>query len=150
MNRNWFSAPASNSAGGLDIVRISVALILIVHGTHGLLNPKATTGFGEYLGSIGFPFGVGLAWSIMVIQIACSIALIFRRLVVPACIGHITILGMGVALIHAPSGWFVVGPGKNGMEYSITLIACLFGVLWAYWPRQQSISVGTAYPEKAI
>jgi putative oxidoreductase len=139
MNRNWFNAPPGNSAGGLDIVRISVALILMVHGVHGLLNPKAITGFGEYLGSIGFPLGVALAYSIMVFQIAFSAALIFRRLVVPACIGHIIILSIGIYLIHAPQGWFVVGPGTGGMEYSVILIACLFAVLWAYWPRQQSI-----------
>jgi putative oxidoreductase len=138
MNTNWFNAPPYNSTQGLDIVRITVALILAVHGVHGLLNPTATTGFGEYLGSIGFPFGVAVAFSIMILQIVCSIALIFRRFVVPACIGQIIILITGIALIHASSGWFVVGPGKNGVEYSITLIACLFAVLWAHWPRQKS------------
>lgn len=140
MNRNWFNAPPRNSIQALGIVRITVALILTVHGTHGLLNPKATTGFGEYLGSIGFPFGVALAFSIMISQIACSVALIFRRFVVPACICHIIILIAGIALVH--SGWFVVGPGQNGVEYSITLIACLFAVLWAYWPRQKSVLGG--------
>jgi putative oxidoreductase len=139
MVKKWLNAPASNSMGGLDIVRITVALILSVHGLHGLLSPAATNGFGEYLGSIGFPFGVALAWSVMIIQVACSAALLLRRLVVPACMGHIVILGFGIGLIHASQGWFVVGPGKNGMEYSITLIACLFAVLWAYWPREFKI-----------
>jgi len=136
-NRNWVNASPSSPTRGLDIVRVTIALILTVHGVHGLLNPKSTTGFGEYLGSIGFPFGVVLAFFIMIVQIACSVALIFRRVVVIACIGHIVILGTGIGLIHAAAGWFVVGPGSGGIEYSITLIACLFAILWAYWPRQQ-------------
>ena len=135
-NRNWVNASPSSPTRGLDIVRVTIALILTVHGVHGLLNPKSTTGFGEYLGSIGFPFGVALAWLVMIIQIACSAALIFRRLIVPACIGHIVILCVGIGLFHAAAGWFVVGPGQGGVEYSLTLIACLFAVLLAYWPRK--------------
>jgi len=31
----------------------------------------------------------------------------------------------GIALAHFPDGWFVVGGGRNGMEYSVLLILCL-------------------------
>ena len=31
----------------------------------------------------------------------------------------------GVVLVHAREGWFVVGAGRNGVEYSVLLIACL-------------------------
>jgi len=47
------------------------------------------------------------------------------------------ILGAGIWISHARHGWFVVGPGENGMEYSVTLIACLSAVLWTYWPRER-------------
>jgi len=136
MNKNWFNPSLNNAARGLGVVRIAVALMLAVHGIHGACNPAAVNGFGGYLGSIGFPLGVALAWSIMIMQIVCSAALIFRRLVVPACIVHIVILVVGIGLIHAHAGWFVVGPGANGMEYSVILIACLSAVLWAYWPKK--------------
>jgi len=63
--------------------------------------------------------------------------LIFRRLVVPACIIHMVILCTGIILIHAPEGWFVVGPGRGGVEYSVILVVCLFAVLWAHWPQAQ-------------
>jgi putative oxidoreductase len=43
---------------------------------------------------------------------------------------------MGIWLVHAPLGWFVVGASTGGMEFSVTLVACLSGVLWAYWPRK--------------
>ena len=35
------------------------------------------------------------------------------------------IYAMGILLVHAPEGWFVVGAGRNGMEYSVLLIASL-------------------------
>jgi putative oxidoreductase len=30
---------------------------------------------------------------------------------------------MGIILVHAKEGWFVVGAGRNGVEYSVLLIA---------------------------
>jgi putative oxidoreductase len=91
------------------------------------------------LSSVGFPFGVALAWFVTLLSMVCSVAMIIRRLVAPACIGHILILVVGIVLDHAHDGWFVVGGGRNGMEYSVTLISCLFAVLWAYWPRRQDV-----------
>jgi putative oxidoreductase len=140
MIKTLFYAFPGDATRSLDIVRIAVALILMAHGVHALFDPEGVTGFGKFLSSIGFPFGVGIVWSIIVTQITCSGALLLRRLVVPACIGHMVILGAGVWLEHAPHGWFVVGPGENGMEYSVLLIACLFAVLWAYWPGRMSVA----------
>lgn len=34
----------------------------------------------------------------------------------------------GIYLVHLKHGWFVVGHGFNGMEYSVTLIAALFAI----------------------
>lgn len=127
---------------GLDVVRVASALILIIHPIGGLRNPAGLNDLGAYFGSIGFPFGVALVWSAMFLQIACCIALVARRLVVPACLGHILVLGTGIWLFHAPN-WFavgpdnVVGPGQEGMEYSVLLITCFLSVLLAYWPRRQ-------------
>jgi putative oxidoreductase len=135
MKRKWFNTPPSQSGRSVDLVRISIAVLSAVHGTHGLLNPSDTNGFGEYLGSIGFPFGVALAWSIMFIQVAGSIALLFRRFVLLACFVNIQILGFGIGLIHAVHGWFVVGPGRDGVEYNVLLIACFVAVGWGNWPR---------------
>ena len=137
--RNWFDASPGNTVRGVDIIRIAVALILSVHAIHGLLFPAKLSGFGQYLGSVGFPFGVALAWTIMFVQLGSSIALVVNRFVVPACIAHIIVLLTGIILIHAEDGWFVVGPGQDGMEYSVTLIACLSAVLWAYWPKKQAV-----------
>ena len=45
---------------------------------------------------------------------------------------HIGIIGLGMFLVHYPAGWFVVGAGRNGMEYSVLLLAGLIAVAWAW------------------
>lgn len=136
METNLFKSIPVRPVEGLNIVRIAIALVLIVHAVHGLINPADIQSLGEALSSDGFPLGVVLAWSIVLFQFISCIALIFRRLVVPACICNMAILVAGVFYVHLPNGWFVVGAGRNGIEYSVTLIACLVGILWAYWPRK--------------
>ena len=34
-------------------------------------------------------------------------------------------IATGIALVHAPAGWFVVGLGRNGVEYSVLILFCL-------------------------
>lgn len=60
--------------------------------------------------------------------------IIARRFVTLACLGHIVIVGLGAVLVHYPAGWFVVGAGRNGMEYSVLLLNCLAAVAWAHAP----------------
>ena len=43
----------------------------------------------------------------------------------PFALLFIAIYTMGIVLIHAVEGWFVVGAGRNGMEYSLLLIGSL-------------------------
>lgn len=108
----------------------------------GFKDPKDMDNLGLYFSSIGYPFGVFLVWATMYWQIACSLAIALRRFVVPACFGHIYVLCTGIWLFHAPN-WFVVGPdniigpGHEGMEYSVLLIACFLSLALAYWPRQE-------------
>jgi putative oxidoreductase len=135
MNKDWFNGPAHDAARSLDIVRIWVAFILITHPIYALLHPANIRGVGHILESHHLPFGSGLAWAVVLLQIGCSLALAARRLVVPACIGHISILAMGIFLIHAPK-WRTVGLAdgehQQGSEFSVLLIACLLAVLWTY------------------
>lgn len=129
--------PAPRPVQGLAIVRTAIALILIVHPIHGLIDPAGMHAFGEGLSADGFPFGLALPWLIVLFQFTGCVGLIFNRYVVLSCIFNLIVLIVGVFYIHMSSGWFVVGAGRNGVEYSITLIACLSGIMWAYWPRKQ-------------
>jgi putative oxidoreductase len=136
VNRAWFHTVPHNTGRSLDLVRRMVALILILHPIRVWTHPGDLSGFGHFLEACGFPFGVGLAFVVTLLQVACSMALLLRKFVVPACIGHISVLAMGIFLVHAPR-WRTVGlpdgDHRPGAEFSVLLIACLCGVLWASW-----------------
>src|SRR5687767_714117 len=92
------------------VVRVVTAALLWVHGLHRLIvgNPDA---FGDWLGSQGLPFGRLLAWGITIFECSAPPLMAagwFARWIAPV---HVAILGAGIAMVHAPSGWFVVGAG---------------------------------------
>lgn len=140
MFKKLWESPSVRSEQGLRIIRIVIALIMIIHPLHRTYNGNVT-GFGEYLDSIGYPFGVAVAWLITITQIIGSLALIFGKFIVPFSILNIGIFLVGIVLVHYPDGWFVVGGGTNGMEFSFALIACLLGIVWAYWPQNSATSI---------
>lgn len=136
MSTRFLSASQIRPAQGIDIVRIGVALVILMHPLHGFLHPEDIGAFGGFLSGLGYPFGVPLAWTVLVVQTACSLLMLVNRLVVPACVGHIVVVLFGLVHVHYRNGWFVVGGGTGGMEWPAILLACLFGVLWAHWPRR--------------
>jgi len=89
--------------------------------------------FGNlFLNQIGFaPFGVLLAWMVVIIQIISAVLLLFNRFIRLVCIFNIAILIMGIILVHYQEGWFVVGAGRNGMEYSFLIISVLLFLLFS-------------------
>jgi putative oxidoreductase len=131
-------APSDERSGiALDAVRIGVAGLIFAHGVaryaYGGVEP-----FGGWLDSIGFPFGLQQAWAVTIYELIAPLLIIARRFVTILCLGHIFILSVGLVLVHAPAGWFVVGLGRNGVEYSVLLILCLIAVAWAHWPARFS------------
>jgi putative oxidoreductase len=49
---------------------------------------------------------------------------------------YIAIYATGPVMVHMPARWFVVGLGRNGMEYSVLLIACLAMLAYVHAPRR--------------
>jgi putative oxidoreductase len=80
--------------------------------------------FGVALNTWGFPAGVALAWTITIVEIAGGALLAFGWFVRPLCAYFVFQLAMGIFLIHGRVGWFTVGAGRNGMEFSVLLILC--------------------------
>ncbi len=144
LSKIFFNREPADLVHALDIVRITVALIILMHPLHGLYYFEDIVLFGGYLRSLGYPFGVALAWVVLLLQVACSLALLLKRLIVPACIGHSVVIIFGLWHFHRPHGWFVTGPGESGMEWGFILLGSLFGVLWAYWPRALATSMLTS------
>jgi putative oxidoreductase len=121
------------------ILRIAIAIILLVHGIAGMFN-NGVNDFGNlYLNQIGFaPFGLYIAWAIKLSHVLCAIFLILDRYVKWAAIITIPILVAGIILIHFKEGWFVVGGGRNGMEYNFLLICVLLAIAFPNGFKKQS------------
>lgn len=114
----------------LTLIRVAVAGIIAAHGWARLL-AGGVLPFGGFLGAQGLPYGVAIAWAITLYEIAGSPLLLWgRRFVAPLALMYAGIYATGIVLVHAKAGWFVVGLGRNGMEFSVLLITCLLALAW--------------------
>ncbi len=121
---------ASRTAQALDLVRLAVAATMVIHGVARVVL-KGVAPFGGFLSQQGLPFGVGVAWALTVVEIAGGLALLVGLARRPLALWFAAQLAVGIAMVHASSGWFVVGAGRNGAEYSVVLIVCFLAVAWA-------------------
>lgn len=112
---------------GWVAIRMTLALIIAAHGWVRLL-AGGVAPFGEWLDGQGLPFGYAVAATITGFEMVGTILLAWGRLVLPLTIAYAAIYAVGIAMIHAHAGWFVVGPGRNGAEFSVLLIVCLLCV----------------------
>ena len=115
------------SNAGWVIVRLTLAVLIAAHGWVRWLGGGVAP-FGEWLGGQGLPSGYAIAVAITAFEIVGSLLLAWGRLVLPLTVIYALIYATGIAMIHAKAGWFVVGPGRNGAEFSVLLIACLIGL----------------------
>ncbi len=113
------------------LLRLSVSVILLVHSIAGMFN-NGINDFGNlFLNQIGFaPLGVPIAWAIKLSHLAAAICLLSQKFIKPACIITIFVLIMGIVLVHFKEGWFVVGGGRNGVEFNFILIFVLLAIMF--------------------
>jgi putative oxidoreductase len=123
----------------LLIVRIATAVVLEIHGAFRGLTLGAN-GFGEYLNSQGFPAAHVLAWAITCFEIVAPPLWALGVLVRWLTPVHMAILGTGIVMVHAPEGWFVVGGGRNGAEYSVLIIMNLVAIWVAGGARRGRVA----------
>lgn len=121
------STPAARSAFAWRVLRILLAGLIAAHGWSRLL-AGGVPPFGVFLETQGFPAGFLFAALVTATEIAGSLLLLSGRFVAPLCLAFAFIYSLGIALVHAKAGWFVVGLGRNGAEYSVLLIASLLAV----------------------
>lgn len=114
----------------LTALRIGVATLLFIHGAYRIYD-NGPPGFGEWLTSQGLPFGLVIAWGVTIMEIVGTIVLASGRFVPYLALYFTTVLTAGIILVHAKEGWFVVGGGRNGMEYSVSLILALLVTAYA-------------------
>lgn len=128
-------AQAARAERGLRTLRVAVAALLLIHGIARVWD-RGVFPFGEWLGAQGLPLGTAIALFVTGWELLASWLLAFgpKRWMPPVCLVFAAIYACGIWLVHAPAGWFVVGAGRNGSEYSVLLIVCLLMLAWIYWP----------------
>ena len=113
------------------LLRFAVAVILLMHSIPVMLN-NGVNDFGKlYLNQIGFaPFGLYLAWAVKISHVLAALCLLLNKYIKIASVITIAILISGIILIHFKEGWFVVGNGRNGMEFNFLLIFVLLFLIF--------------------
>ena len=121
----------------LALLRAGTAAMMIIHGV-----ARAWLGivddFGGAFTAWGFPAGFALAWTVTIVEIAGGALLAAGYFVLPLCAWFAFQLLMGIYLIHGRVGWFVVGAGRNGMEFSVLLLLCLAVIAMTANERKQN------------
>ncbi|RAJ12268.1 DoxX family protein [Arenibacter echinorum] len=113
------------------LLRFAIVIILLAHSIPGMFN-NGINDFGNlFLNQIGFaPLGVPIAWSIKLSHLVAALCLIFEKFIKWACIVTILVLIAGIVLVHFKEGWFVVGAGRNGIEFNFILIFALLTIMF--------------------
>lgn len=116
-------------SAGPDLLRLVVSAILFTHGSYRLSRGEAVV-LGDILKEVGMPAAHLSAYLVCLAETCGTFLLALRLLVYPVSLILITTLATGILLFHRHNGFFVVGPGEGGWEYSALLITCLVVTLW--------------------
>ncbi|NBW38883.1 MAG: DoxX family protein [Cytophagia bacterium] len=114
-------------AKSLLILRIMVSICMIAHASQRFYF-NSINGFGDFLNAKGFLIGVPLAWGITLFELIGGLAMLLNYFTKWITLVWAVQLLMGIILVHAQHGWFVVGPSTGGVEYSLLLIVALIVV----------------------
>lgn len=128
---------SQRSRQAMLVLRLVIAGLLAAHGWARLI-AGGVAPFGAWLDSQHIPLGYYVAAGVTAYEIIGTLLLALGRWVTWLCLGFIAIYATGLVMVHMPAGWFVVGLGRNGMEYSVLLIACLAMLAYVHAPRRGS------------
>lgn len=109
------------------VLRFTMAWVFLSHGITRVVTDRVAP-FGRAFDAWGWPYGPYWAWGVTLWELVGGTLMLlgFKAwLVAPVFVVE---MAFGIWLVHARHGWFVVGHGANGMEYSVTLIAALLAL----------------------
>ena len=124
-------SPSAGPTRALIALRCLVSLLLLIHGVFRAQADGYVSEFGEFLSGNGVPAGLIVAWGITLFEIIGTPLLALGWQQRWIALGFAVELAVGIAMVHAREGWFVVGGGRNGAEYSVLLIGVMLAVAWA-------------------
>lgn len=108
----------------LLILRVAVAIFFMAHAAVRVVNGSMPQ-FGGFLEQRGWPHGLLLVGCITAYELIGGTLMALGWRVRWMALGLFFIAGMGIAIVHAPLGWFVGEHGSGGMEYSLSLMVAL-------------------------
>jgi putative oxidoreductase len=120
-------SPSQRTRGAWIALRLTLSGLIAAHGWARWL-AGGVVPFGAFLEAQGFPAGFYWAAAITVLEVVGSVVLALGRVVAPLCVAFTCVYAAGILLVHSKAGWFVVGLGRNGSEYSVLLIIVLLAV----------------------
>ncbi len=123
---------SSSRDPGVRLLRIGVAALLFVHGVFRVV-AGGVAPFGEFLTGQGIPLGFWVAALLTAVEIVGAPLLAAGMFVRALVLWFAVELLAGIAMVHAREGWFVVGGGRNGVEYSVALLLALLAVVVSDW-----------------
>ena len=118
----------------LAMIRVVLAALMFVHGA-ARISYAAVDDFGAFLGSQGIPLGFFIAWGITLFEIIGGVLLAVGSYAWIIALIFAVELAAGIAMVHWREGWFVVGAGRNGMEYSALMILSFLAVAYANYRK---------------
>lgn len=120
----------------LNLLRIVAAILMLAHGA-ARIYLGTVDDFGKFLTQASFPLGFYLAWVITLFEVFGSLTLAAGYYASILSLIFAVHLFAGILLIHLKEGWFVVGAGTNGAEYSVLLIAVFLTIAIAEFGRSK-------------
>ncbi|MGO4550338.1 DoxX family protein [Lysobacter sp. 2RAF19] len=117
----------------IDVLKLAVCAIIFTHGVHRYLYGEIVP-LGNVLAQMGFPFAQVQAQLINLAETGGTLLIALGLFVRSMCAVLILIFITGIVLFHWQAGFFIVGPGEGGWEFSALLIASFAAVAIDYWP----------------
>jgi putative oxidoreductase len=121
--------PKLNGKYPLLILRIVMGIIFVTHGAARIYY-WSIPDFAGFFANKGIPFGLFLAWLVTIGELLSGSLLAIGFKVRYCILFHAVVIMLGIFLVHIHLGWFVVGLGGGGVEYSLLILAVL-AVLYA-------------------
>jgi putative oxidoreductase len=118
----------------LIFLRVVLAALMFVHGA-ARISYGTVDDFGGFLSSQGFPLGFYIAWAITLFELVASVMLAVGFYTWVIALLFAVELAAGIAMVHWREGWFVVGAGRNGMEFSALMIASFLAIAYANYKK---------------
>jgi putative oxidoreductase len=125
---------SDNKTSALVLIRIVLAVLMFAHGMSRISNGTVDD-FGVFLGAKGIPLGFFVAWAITLFELVGSVLLAVGFYTYIIALLFAVELALGIAMIHWREGWFVVGAGRNGIEYSVLLITAFLATAMANFKK---------------